>query len=312
MSRLRKKAKPKQGKSALTATALSLKPSRVMKKIGNVKVALEKVSSEMKLHHYKIRNFEPNITFEFERGNYLVKTATDGAELEECLKLRFEVFHREYMNKKRTIGVDIDKLDYICDHLVIKDKRTNRVIGTYRLNSSKFTNTFYSASEFNMAKLLELEGNKLELGRACIDKDHRNGVIIALLWRGIASYMQLSETKHMFGCGSIKTMDPLQTGLVTKYMIDHGHLTKEYGVSPTKKYTVKQLGKVLEYIESNPYEYDEVEIAKLIPTLFQSYLKMGAKVCGEPAIDRDFHCIDFLILLKVEEIADIFKGKYKV
>ncbi|MES2963689.1 MAG: GNAT family N-acetyltransferase, partial [Bdellovibrionota bacterium] len=197
----------------MIATARALKPTRVLKKFGSMKVALEKADSAAKLRRYKVQNFEPNVTFEFERGHYVVKTAENGAELEECLKLRFEVFHREYMNKKRTIGVDIDKLDEICDHLVIRDRRSGKVIGTYRLNSSKYTDTFYSSSEFNMARLLDIQGTKLELGRACIDKDHRNGVIVALLWRGIAEYIQRTETKVLFGCGSIKTMDPLESGL---------------------------------------------------------------------------------------------------
>jgi putative hemolysin len=36
-----------------------------------------------------------------------------------------------------------------------------------------------------------------------------------------------------------------------------------------------------------------------IPPLFQSYLALGAKVCGPPAIDRQFKTIDFLVTLDV-------------
>ena len=277
-----------------------------------MKTALENVDSEMKLHWFKIREFKPNVMFEFERGNYIVKTAESGQELEECLKLRFAVFHKEYMNKKRTVGVDIDKLDYVCDHLVIRDKRTGRVIGTYRLNSSLFTDNFYSAGEFNLAKILEFNGNKLELGRACIDREHRNGVIISLLWRGISEYIGRTETKILFGCSSIKTMDPLETGLITKYLLDTGALTHEYGVSPTKKFKVKQLDRVLEYIEANPFQYDKDEVAKMVPALFASYIKNGAKLAGEPALDREFHCIDFLTVLKVDDMNATFRGKYNI
>ncbi len=151
-------------------TARALKPVRVLRKFDSVKSAFEKFDSELRLHHYKIREFKPNISFLFERGHYIVKTAENGAELEECLKLRYEVFHREYMEKKRETGVDVDALDIACDHLVIRDKRSGKVIGTYRLNSSHFTNTFYSASEFHMERLLEIPGAKLELGRACIGR----------------------------------------------------------------------------------------------------------------------------------------------
>lgn len=296
----------------MLATARALKPRNVLKKIGSVKTALEKIDSEMKLHHYKIRNYEPNVRFHFERGHFIVKTAETGAELEECLKLRFAVFHKEYMKKKRSVGVDIDKLDYDCDHLVIFDKRVGRVIGTYRLNCSRFTDVFYSAGEFNMEQVLAMPGTKLELGRACIDREYRNGVVIALLWRGIAEYIQRTETKVLFGCGSIKTMEPLEIGLITKYLTDENHLTYDYGVTPTKKYKVKQLSRVLEYIEQNPFEYHKDEVAELVPTLFQSYLKAGAKIAGEPAIDREFRCIDFLVVLKMDELNRMHKGKYNI
>jgi len=277
-----------------------------------MKSALEKIDSEMKLHHYKIRNFESKINFEFSRGSYLIKTVTNGDELEECLKLRFEVFHREYMNKKRNHGVDIDRLDESCDHLMIYDQKLKQTIGTYRLNSSLFGDTFYSAGEFNLGKILELPGNKLELGRACIHRDYRTGVVIALLWRGIAEYIQRTETKVLFGCSSVKTMEPLQIGLITKYLGDIGALGQEYEVTPTKKFRVKQLERVLEYIDTHPHEYSPAAVKEQLPALFQSYLRMNARICGEPALDREFHCIDFLTVIKMNELNSAHKEKYRV
>jgi putative hemolysin len=309
---MKRRSKTSKAGGKMLATARIITPSSVLQKIGSVKAQFEKFDAVLRLQHYKIKSFEPNVKFEFERGNYVVKTASDGTELEACLRLRYDVFHREFMNKKRTVGVDIDKLDYDCDHLVILDKRDSKVIGTYRMNSSLYTDSFYSTSEFNIDKVLALPGNKLELGRACIDKDHRNGVVIALLWRGIAEYIGQTDTRVLFGCGSIKTMEPLEIGLCYKHLQDLGHITYDLGVEPTKKYKVKQLDKVMEYIESNPYEYVKSDVAAMIPTLFQAYIKAGAKICGEPAIDRDFHCIDFLTVLQMNDLSPLYKGKYKV
>lgn len=292
--------------------ASALRRSQVLKKLGSVKMAWEKIDSGMKLHHYRVREFQPKVSFRFERGDFIVKTAENGAELEECLKLRFDVFHKEYRNKKRTHGVDVDKLDFECDHLVIYNKRIGRTIGTYRLNSSLFNKTFYSANEFEMDEVLKLEGNKLELGRACIDREYRTGVVIALLWRGIAAYIQKTDTKVLFGCGSVKTMEPMEIGLLTKYFADIGALSFEYGTTPTKKYKVKSLERVLEYIEAHPSAYDKETVEKMVPPLIQSYLRMGAKLCGEPAIDREFYCIDFLVCLKLDELHPLHKDKYKV
>jgi len=38
------------------------------------------------------------------------------------------------------------------------------------------------------------------------------------------------------------------------------------------------------------------------PRLLRTYLELAAKICGPPAIDREFRTIDFLTLLDLEEI----------
>jgi putative hemolysin len=43
---------------------------------------------------------------------------------------------------------------------------------------------------------------------------------------------------------------------------------------------------------------DEVKVPKLL----RAYLTIGAKICGEPAIDREFGTIDFLTLLDLQTL----------
>lgn len=288
-----------------------LRPVRALKPVfGNVKSAFERANVELKLYHYKIRNYSANVTFSFERGDFIVKTAETGEELERCLKLRFDVFHKEYMNKKRHLGIDVDHLDDDCDHLMIIDRPSNRVIGTYRLNSSLFSDTSYSQGEFHLDTITALEGPRLELGRACIDRAFRTGSVIALLWRGIAEYIRQTNTKVLFGCSSVKTIEPMQIAAITKYLRDTGRLDLTFNVQPTKKYRVPQLPYLIKYLDENEAEYAALAPEQSLPALFRSYMKMGAKFCGEPALDREFSCIDFLTLIRTEEFGDKIKGKY--
>jgi putative hemolysin len=48
----------------------------------------------------------------------------------------------------------------------------------------------------------------------------------------------------------------------------------------------------------------------LFRSLLQSYFRLGAKVCGRPAIDKSFRCIDFLTLLDVAQIKGSYLHKY--
>ncbi len=38
------------------------------------------------------------------------------------------------------------------------------------------------------------------------------------------------------------------------------------------------------------------------PKLLRAYLTIGAKICSEPAIDREFKTIDFLTLLDLQTL----------
>jgi putative hemolysin len=279
----------------------------------SIRHALEKIEQRSRLHRHRVPEFQPNVSFAFEKGDYLVKTADNGAELEECLKLRFEVFHREFLEKKRTYGVDVDKLDLVCDHLVVIDKKSEKIVGTYRLNCSRFTGLFYSAGEFDLGGLLELPGHKLELGRACIDRNFRNGAVVNLLWRGIAEYLKQTESSYLFGCASVKTTDAAAAALACRYLASQGLIDKSFGVAPIGKFRFKKL-KVALGLPGASGPAGELELAAgkaLLPPLFMSYVKMGAKILGEPALDRDYRCIDFLTLLKVDELHPIFARKYR-
>lgn len=304
-------SKPAAGKSKTGARrGLRSAARSVARRIGTVKEAFQAFDSELKLQRYKIRKFQPKVKIDVVKGHFTVKTVETPEELEEVLKLRFEVFNREYMQTKRSVGVDVDKLDFICDHLVIRDNRAGRIVGTYRLNSSTFSDRFYSSAEFRFDQIREMPGNILELGRAAIDKEYRTGAVIALLWRGIAEYMAKTNTDILLGCASVKTMEPLQIGLITYHLEKNGILKYDLDVEPTRKYKVKTLRKVIDYIEKNPFEYDAIAVEKMIPALFTSYIKMGFKAYGEPALDRDFHCIDYLIMIQLKDLEGSYKRRF--
>jgi len=285
--------------------------------------------------------FHTKIRLCLHKGRYTVKTVSEPAELEKVLQLRREVFFGQRAGKSPYLSIDIDRFDLSCDHIMVAERATGKIVGTYRLNSSLFTKSFYSAKEFDMDNVLKLAGTKLELGRACIHKDFRNGMIIALLWRGIREYMKMTGTKYLFGCSSVDTTDQAEIGRLHKYF-SFGHYSPDsFRVYPRDKYAVvdKSLmrGHVLSgsgeidlvhnYSVQNGYKKDSVKVAPgddpaetgrdttgetaapennqakgrvALPPLLHFYLKAGAVICGEPALDKHFGCADFFTLLDVD------------
>jgi putative hemolysin len=258
-----------------------------------------------------IRHFTPKIPIYLDKKNFIIKTADNKHELYEALKLRHDIFLEELLNRTKKSGMDIDHFDRRCDHLLIIDKRNNKLIGTYRLQSSLHTRKWYTATEFHMKQIRKLPGNKLELGRACVHPDYRNGVTIALLWEGIHAYIMASDTRYMFGCSSIKTIDREEIKHIYYLLQQQNHVSTEHKVRPRGKFNVHGLHR---HLKKHPFQLsqiDPIELKSKIPPLLQSYFRLGAKVCGRPAMDKSFRCIDFLTLLDVSEIRDQYLRKYK-
>jgi putative hemolysin len=46
------------------------------------------------------------------------------------------------------------------------------------------------------------------------------------------------------------------------------------------------------------------------PRLFRAYLDISAKVCGPPAIDREFKTIDFLTLIDLAHMPDRVRVRF--
>lgn len=247
--------------------------------------------------------FQRKVPLFIDTGNFVIKTVEALDELYDVLKLRHEVFHREFRKVQHPTGLDLDQYDLLCDHLVIRDQVKNRLVGTYRLISSTFSKRFYSEEEFNLGGLLAAPGVKLELGRACIDKSYRGGVVMTLLWRGLAQYLKEIQADFLFGCSSAKTTDSTEISAITGYLRQNGFITDEFNISPRESFTVPP---------SQGEAPGEDRIKELVPSLLSSYLRAGAKVCGEPALDMDFKCADYFTVLRTQNLTQMFDRKYQV
>ncbi len=272
---------------------------------------VEHLKNTTQLGWNRVYNFKPKINFNIDFGPYIIKTAQTSKELIESFKLRHQIFVCEFQGIDDD-GLDFDRFDYYFDHLIIVHKETNKIIGTYRLNCTRFSAESYTALEFDTTGILNAAGPHLELGRACIHKSYRKGSVISLLWRGIAEYMKLSNSNVLFGCSSVKVNNARDAALVYKYLFDLGHVSVETLSRPTKKFQMQNFESWLNFFGPNLTETQQTEAETLVPSLLKSYLKQGAKIACEPAFDEDFDCIDFLTVLKKEDLSKTLADKFQV
>lgn len=247
-------------------------------------------------------NFQAKVVLSIKRGKYLIKTATTAQELYDSLKLRHEVFYKELLQSEAPHGIDIDQFDMLCDHLLIIDTENGQIVGSYRLNCSLFTDKFYSSLEFKLDKLTAITGPKVELGRACIQQDYRNGTVITLLWRGVMDYLVKTDAHILFGCASIKTENPREAAMMYRYFLNEGRFNEAFHCPPQESWKLPDFDKCMIEFNRSLTDEETIHIEELIPSLCKSYLKAGAFLGGAPAYDKDFKCIDFLTILSMDNL----------
>ncbi len=225
----------------------------------------------------------PRLVFQYARSEADVRAAQE---------LRWRVFSEEMGARLSSPepGLDQDRLDPLCDHLLVRDQRTDLVVGTYRiLNAAQARRAggFYSDSEFDLTRLEHLRGDLMEMGRACVHPDYRSGASIALLWAGLADYIQTRGVRYLMGCASMTMSDGGHTAASIYRQLQPHAAPAEWRVFPRCALPLNCLDHTL-----------TVEI----PSLIKAYLRVGAYVCGEPAWDPDFNTADCLLLLPTQQI----------
>jgi putative hemolysin len=223
-------------------------------------------------------------------------------EVRAAQTLRFEVFNLELhegLEQSYATGFDEDRFDAVCDHLIIEHIPSKQVVGTYRLQTGMIAAKnlgYYCEQEFEFAIYRPLRDEIVELGRACVHQQHRNLAVLGLLWKGIADYARERRARYLFGCSSITSQDAAvgasaYAELCRKHLVD-----ARYRTQPRPDYDC-------------PLHFLTDESQK-IPKLLRAYLSIGAKICGPPALDRQFKTIDFLTMLDLETLPEITRRRF--
>ncbi len=211
-------------------------------------------------------------------------------------RLRYRVFSEEYGSDlgATTPGIDADQFDPICDHLMVTDAGSGELVATTRVlrdDAARQGGGFYSEGEFDLSRIHSLPGTVAELGRTCVHPDYRNGATISLLWAALAEYLVLHRVDYLIGCASIG-------------MADGGHKAWKIARFLQREYLAADAFRAIPKREL-PHLTDagSDERAMEVPALIKAYMRLGARVCGEPCWDPEFRCADLLVLLEVNKLA---------
>ncbi|QSA96343.1 GNAT family N-acetyltransferase [Methylococcus sp. EFPC2] len=232
---------------------------------------------------------------------YVAEIARDRATVRATQALRYHVFAEEMGARLHTRidGHDVDELDDYCDHLLVREVQTGRIVACTRLLSdteaARF-GRFYSEGEFDLNGVLALPGRFLEIGRTCVDPRHRGSVVLSTLWNGLAEYVYQGRFNYLMGCASIS---PGPHG----FSVDAVYRRIEPEQRGPVELAVRSKNPVPGWMRCPQDESG-------IPPLLQAYLRLGCQVCGEPYWDEDFNCMDVFILLDLSKLQTRYERRF--
>lgn len=235
-------------------------------------------------------------------GKYRARLAQTNADREAACRLRFKVFNLELgegLLASYETGMDQDQFDAVCDHLIVEDAEQGSLVGTYRMQSGVTAQKnfgYYSEQEFHFAPYEAVRDQALELGRASIDSQHRTSEVLTLLWRCIGQYARMRGLRYLIGCSSLTSRDP-QEGWAMYHRLQSFLAPEHFLTHATEAFQL-------------PAENTGASREVKIPKLLKTYIGVGARICSEPAWDREFGTIDFLTLLDLEELSPAARTRF--
>jgi putative hemolysin len=258
-------------------------------------------------------------------GRYRLRLAEAAHDREAACRLRFRVFNIELgegLESSYETGLDIDRFDTVCEHLLVEDKTSRRVVGTYRMQSGQTAGQhlgYYSEREFNLRPYEPLRPGILELGRASIDREHRTPEVLMLLWRGIAQYASDMGLRYLLGCSSLNSNDPGE-GWQMYRQLENFRVAPEFETAPTAAFAcpVEPLEGYAQPFLSEQANDENRSMAEesaqgssvKVPKLLKTYLAIGARIAAPPAWDREFRTIDFLTLLDLKMLSAAARNRF--
>jgi putative hemolysin len=155
---------------------------------------------------------------------------------------------------------------------------------------------YYGEQLFNFSPFERIRGEVLELGRACVRQEYRNTTVLHMLWKGIAKYAESCGARYLIGCSSLSSQNENEAIALYEVLCGNYLVEPDLMTEPQPNHRCQPHG-----TPAGPPR---------LPRLFWAYLDISARLCGPPAIDREFKTIDFLTLLDLQLLPDRMRRRF--
>ena len=224
------------------------------------------------------------------RTRYRARLADAPGDVEASQALRGRAFRGD--------GRDADALDAVCDHMLVEERATGRLVATYRLmalGSGAEIGRSYSAQFYALGGLEAYEGPIVEMGRFCVDPGVRDPDVLRTAWGALARYVDAAEAELLIGCSSFAGTDEAAYA-------DAFAMLRDRHLAPRRWLPKIKAPKVFRFAERLRRAPDRRRALQSMPPLLRSYLSLGGWVSDHAVVDQDLNTLHVFTGLEIRAI----------
>jgi len=251
-----------------------------------------------------------------DRTRFEIRLARTDEELQAAQRLRYAVFVEEMgapaEEADHSRRLERDRFDAHFEHLILIDRNRptadplDKVCAVYRLlpgDKAASCGGFYSASEYDLSKIREMDRAVVELGRSCVAAEYRGGAALFLMWEALADYVQSRNIEVLFGVASFHGTDPEAVAEGLSYL-HHNHLAPEDLRVRAHQRSFARMDRIA------AEQLDRRTALDQVPALIKAYLRLGGFVGEGAFIDHDFNTIDVCLLMDTARMRTKYRDFY--
>ncbi|AWT56160.1 GNAT family N-acetyltransferase [Mycolicibacterium smegmatis] len=217
-----------------------------------------------------------------EPASYSVRLSSE--VVEDALRLRHEALAGHGLPAP---ALDGDRFDEHCLHVLVRDDASGELVGSCRIlphDGATDAGGLYLATAFDVSALDPLRPAALEFSRAVIRPGHRNSRAALALWSGVLGYAEQHGYAHLVGSVPM----PLHPAGEVRAM---RNLLRREHAAPGR-YTVRPYRPVVHDALHLPGHEPQCTL----PEPLAAQVRLGARLCGDPAYDPEFGVAHFPML----------------
>ncbi|MBZ0127729.1 MAG: GNAT family N-acetyltransferase [Rhodobacteraceae bacterium] len=230
--------------------------------------------------------------FALRKGRYAARFAASDTDIIAAQRLRHSAF-------RGGEGIDGDRFDARCRHVLIEETRTGRLVACFRLlhlAGGAEIDQCYSAQYYGLSRLAAFTGPMVEMGRFCIAPDVRDPDVLRIAWGAMTRYVDQHGVELLFGCSSFQGTEA-GAYLDAFALLSERHLAPKRWLPRVKAKSVFRFAKVLRLRKP------DLRLAmKGMPPLLRTYLVMGGWVSDHAVVDRDLNTLHVFTGLEIKAI----------